>query len=130
MVINLFLYLHNVQVLLADNPWTGIDGKVVFATGGAGSLVSVQVQALVQLGANACIIGRNVAKTERVAAELSATRPGAKVLGFGAVDVRKPQDLEKAVARCVQALGSIDFVMYVLAINVDQTSTLAERKPD
>ncbi|KAL6243070.1 peroxisomal 2 4-dienoyl-CoA reductase sps19 [Rhinocladiella similis] len=87
------------------------DGKVVFATGGAGSLVSVQVQALVQLGANACIIGRNVAKTERVAAELSATRPGAKVLGFGAVDVRKPQDLEKAVARCVQALGSIDFVI-------------------
>ncbi|KAK6376122.1 peroxisomal 2 4-dienoyl-CoA reductase sps19 [Exophiala oligosperma] len=87
------------------------DGKVVFATGGAGSLVSVQVRALVQLGANACIIGRNVAKTERVAAELATTRPGAKVLGFGAVDVRKPQDLEKAVARCVQALGSIDFVI-------------------
>jgi peroxisomal 2,4-dienoyl-CoA reductase len=71
------------------------------------------VRALVELGANACIVGRNVAKTERVAAELAATRPGAKVLGFGAVDVRKPQDLEGAVKRCVQALGGIDFVMYV-----------------
>lgn len=71
------------------------------------------MRALVELGANACILGRNVAKTERVAAEIAATRPGAKVLGFGAVDVRKPQDMEGAVKRCVQALGGIDFVMYV-----------------
>lgn len=84
----------------------------------------MQVRALVQLGANACIIGRNVAKTERVAAELATTRPGAKVLGFGAVDVRKPQDLEKAVARCVQALGSIDFVMYVLVKSDEQLAHL------
>ena len=83
----------------------------MFATGGAGSLVSVQVRALVQLGADACIVGRNVAKTERVASELATARPGAKVLGFGTVDVRKPQDLEKAVARCVEGLGGIDFVM-------------------
>lgn len=75
--------------------------------------MSVQVRALVELGANACIVGRNVANTERVAAELAATRSGAKVLGFGAVDVRKPQDVEGAVKRCVQALGGIDFVMYV-----------------
>lgn len=71
------------------------------------------MRALVELGANACIVGRNVAKTERVAADLAATRPGAKVLGFGAVDVRKPQDLEEAVTRCAEALGGIDFVMYV-----------------
>ena len=73
----------------------------------------MQVRALVILGANACIIGRNVAKTERVASEIATARPNAKVLGLGAVDVRKPEDLERAVLQCVDELGSIDFVMYV-----------------
>lgn len=57
-------------------------------TGGAGTICSVQTKALVYLGANACIIGRNVDKTERVAKEIAAVRNGAKVLGIGAVDVR------------------------------------------
>lgn len=83
----------------------------MFATGGAGSLVSVQVQALVQLGANACIVGRNKEKTERVAREIASTRPGARVLGLAPVDVKKLENVEKAVAQCVQELGSIDFVM-------------------
>ena len=86
-------------------------GKVVFATGGAGSLVSVQVRSLVHLGADACIVGRNVSNTERVAGEVATVRAGAKVLGLGAVDVRKPQNLEHAVSRCIDALGGIDFVM-------------------
>lgn len=43
---------------------------------------------MVYLGANACIIGRNVDKTERVAREIAAVRKGARVLGIGAVDVR------------------------------------------
>lgn len=85
--------------------------KVVFATGGAGSIVSVQVQALVQLGANACIIGRNKEKTERVAREIASKRPGAKVVGLAPVDVKRIENVEKAVSRCVQELGGIDFVM-------------------
>ena len=44
---------------------------------------------MVHLGANACIIGRNVEKTERVAREIATARTGAKVLGIGGVDVRK-----------------------------------------
>lgn len=43
---------------------------------------------MVYLGANACIIGRNVEKTERIAKEIAAVRKGAKVVGIGAVDVR------------------------------------------
>ncbi|KAK3062046.1 peroxisomal 2 4-dienoyl-CoA reductase sps19, partial [Coniosporium uncinatum] len=38
--------------------------KVAFVTGGAGTICSAQTRALVHLGANACIIGRNVEKTE------------------------------------------------------------------
>lgn len=65
------------------------------------------------LGANACIIGRNVEKTERVAKDISTVRPGAKVIGIGAVDVRKFDDLKNAADRCVKELGAIDYVMYV-----------------
>ncbi|KAF2675480.1 NAD(P)-binding protein [Microthyrium microscopicum] len=85
--------------------------KVVFCTGGAGTICSAQVRALVHLGANACIIGRNVEKTESVAKDMASCRPGAKVIGIGAVDVRSVKSLEDAVERCVKELGSIDFVI-------------------
>jgi len=87
------------------------DNKVVFCTGGAGSICSAQVRALVHLGANACIIGRNVEKTERMAKNIATARKGAKVVGIGAVDVRKIEDLEKCVTRCVEELGGIDYVI-------------------
>ena len=89
------------------------DNKVVFCTGGAGDICSAQVEALVCLGANACIVGRNVEKTERKARALAKARPGARVLGYGAVDVRKYKSLRQAVEKCVGELGGIDFVMSV-----------------
>ncbi|KAJ5094717.1 Glucose/ribitol dehydrogenase [Penicillium angulare] len=87
------------------------ENKVVFCTGGAGTICSAQVRALVHLGANACIIGRNVEKTERVAKEISSIRPNAKVIGIGSVDVRKFESLKDAAERCVKELGAIDFVI-------------------
>jgi peroxisomal 2,4-dienoyl-CoA reductase len=78
------------------------------------------VQALVALGANACIVGRNVEKTERMAGEISKVRSGAKVLGIGSVDVRSFESLKKAVDTCVGELGGIDIVMLVEAIPVLQ----------
>jgi len=83
--------------------------KVVFCTGGNGSICSAQVRALVHLGANACIVGRNVEKTEGMAKDIATARPGSKVLGLGAVDVRSMESLEKAVATCIKELGRIDF---------------------
>lgn len=62
--------------------------RVVFVTGGAGSICSAQTRALVHLGANACIVGRNVAKTEDAAKEIAKVRKGARVIGIGGVDVR------------------------------------------
>lgn len=66
---------------------------------------------MVHLGANACIIGRNVEKTEKKAKDIATARQGAKVLGFGSVDVRSIESLQSAVERCVRELGGIDFVM-------------------
>ncbi|KAI4104602.1 MAG: hypothetical protein L6R37_003123 [Teloschistes peruensis] len=85
--------------------------KVVFCTGGAGTICSAQVRALVHLGADACIIGRNVEKTERMARDIATARRGARVLGFGEVDVRSVQSLQAAVEKCVKELGGIDFVI-------------------
>ena len=57
-------------------------------TGGAGDICSAQTRALVHLGADACIIGRNVSKTENAAKEIAKVRKDAKVIGIGNVDVR------------------------------------------
>lgn len=90
-----------------------VEDKVVFCTGGAGTICSAQVRALVYLGANACIVGRNVEKTEKMALNIATARAGAKVIGVGATDVRSFDSLKAAVDRCVEELGGIDFVMYV-----------------
>lgn len=46
-----------------------------------------------------------------MAADIATSRRGAKVLGYGNVDVRDPSKLETAVKKCVAELGGIDFVM-------------------
>ncbi|KAI2629803.1 sporulation protein-like protein [Hypoxylon sp. NC1633] len=96
-----------------SNVWKqGIfDGRVVFVTGGAGTICSAQTRALVYLGANACIIGRNQQKTEAAAKDIATAREGAKVIGIGGCDVRSPDSLNKAVETCVKELGAIDFVI-------------------
>jgi NAD(P)-dependent dehydrogenase (short-subunit alcohol dehydrogenase family) len=47
-----------------------------------------------------------------MAEDIATARSGAKVMGIGAVDVRKFDSLQGAVERCVKELGGIDFVMY------------------
>lgn len=92
------------------------ENKVVFCTGGNGSICSAQVRALVHLGAEACIVGRNGEKTERIAKDIATARPGAKVIGIGSVDVRDIDTLQKAADMCVEQLGRIDFCMYGYSI--------------
>ncbi|OAA58523.1 short chain dehydrogenase reductase [Niveomyces insectorum RCEF 264] len=86
-------------------------GRVAFVTGGAGDICSAQTRALVYLGANACIIGRNPAKTEAAAKAIATVRDGARVIGIGNVDVRNFDDLKRAADRCAAELGSIDIVI-------------------
>ena len=84
---------------------------MVFCTGGNGSICSAQVRALVHLGADACILGRNVDKTEGMAKDIATARPGSKVIGLGGVDVRDMKALENAAEKCVKELGRIDYCM-------------------
>ena len=83
---------------------------MVFCTGGSGDICSAQVKALVYLGANAFIVGRNVEKARRVAQEIADVRPGSRVLSRAA-DVRDLESLAAAAEDCAQQLDGIDFVM-------------------
>ncbi|KAI5777703.1 hypothetical protein EDC01DRAFT_719706 [Geopyxis carbonaria] len=89
---------------------TGPDGKVVLCTGGAGTICSVQVGAMVQLGANAAIIGRREDITKARANELQALRRGSQVIGIAA-DVRDFKSMQAAIDLTTVKLGRIDFVM-------------------
>lgn len=86
-------------------------GKVVFITGGAGSICRVQAEAMVLLGANAAILGRNKEKTDKCAKEIESLRPGSRVLSLPNVDVRDVQSIKTAVDKTVAELGRIDFVV-------------------
>lgn len=85
-------------------------GKVVFCTGGAGSICGRQVEALVTLGCNAVITGRSLEKTQARAKDMCKLRTGAKVIGLSA-DVRDIKAMEGAVATCVKELGRLDFLI-------------------
>lgn len=67
---------------------------------------------MIELGANAVIIGRRAETTQKRAAELQALRAGSRVIGLSA-DVRDYAAMESAVATTVAELGRLDFVMYV-----------------
>jgi peroxisomal 2,4-dienoyl-CoA reductase len=77
---------------------------VLFITGGAGTIGSAQTRALVHLGADACIVGRNTEKTEAAAREIAKVRNGARVIGIGGVDVRDVSDLDKSVVHIINPL--------------------------
>lgn len=58
----------------------------------------MQTRAMVRLGANACILGRNASKTEAAAKDIATARPGAKVIGIGECDVRKVNWIRPCIA--------------------------------
>lgn len=101
------------QSFVTNSSWKPdlFKGKVVFVTGGAGTICRVQTEAMVLLGANAAILGRNPEKTTKAAKEIALLRPGAKVIGLGSVDVRDVQSIVKAVDTTVAELGRIDYVI-------------------
>lgn len=91
-------------------------GKVVFCTGGSGTMCSFQVRAMVYLGANAWIVGRSAKKTEEMARDIETARPGSRVLGVAA-DVRDIASITAAANKCVSELGSLDFAIIGAAGN-------------
>jgi peroxisomal 2,4-dienoyl-CoA reductase len=73
------------------------------------------VRALVYLGANACILGRNEEKTRAMAQDIERVRNGSRVIPI-AVDVRDADQMAAAADTCNTELGGIDFVMCVTVL--------------
>ncbi|KAG7840791.1 hypothetical protein KL942_001779 [Ogataea angusta] len=85
--------------------------KVAFVTGGSGTICKRQAEALVTLGCSVAIIGRNTQKATTAASELNELREDVRAIGIGDCDVRKLDDLVRAVQKTVDELGRIDFVI-------------------
>jgi NADP-dependent 3-hydroxy acid dehydrogenase YdfG len=66
-------------------------------------------EGLMQLGANAVILGRRKDVISASAKKLEEST-GSKCIGISA-DVRKPESLKAAVEEAVKAFGKIDFVI-------------------
>ncbi|KAK4057326.1 peroxisomal 2 4-dienoyl-CoA reductase sps19 [Microbotryomycetes sp. JL221] len=100
-------------------------GKVAFVTGGGSGICKGMTQALMAHGANAVIMGRREANIKQAADEL-AKSTGQECLGV-AGDVRKPEDLKRAVDEAVKRFGRLDIVICGAAGNfLSKISGLSE----
>jgi len=84
-------------------------GKVLFCTGGGSGICKGMTEAIMRHGADAFIVGRTLQKLAKSADELS--RATKRRCGYASADVRKPQLLQDAAAKCIAEFGRIDFVI-------------------
>ncbi|KAK4048190.1 peroxisomal 2 4-dienoyl-CoA reductase sps19 [Microbotryomycetes sp. JL201] len=100
-------------------------GKVAFVTGGGSGICKGMTEALMTHGADAVIMGRRENVIKQAAAELSKTT-GQQCLGV-AGDVRKPEDLKRAVQEAIAKFGRLDIVIAGAAGNfLSKLSGLSE----
>lgn len=87
-------------------------GKVVFITGGSGTICRVQAEAMVLLGCNAVLVGRDNNKLVETCNELcNLVNDPKRCLPISNVDVREYNDLENAVHLALKNFGRIDYVI-------------------
>jgi len=84
-------------------------GKVLFCTGGGSGICRGMTEAMMRHGADAVIVGRNLARLTATAEELS--KATGRTCVPAQADVRKPQMLQEAVAKTIEKFGRIDFVI-------------------
>ncbi|KAI8140208.1 hypothetical protein BJV82DRAFT_624284 [Fennellomyces sp. T-0311] len=84
-------------------------GKVLLCSGGGSGICRAMTEAVVRHGGKAVIISRNLEKLQKAAQEMSQAT-GGEIIAIQA-DVRKPADVERAVAQTVEKYGKIDFLI-------------------
>ncbi|KAI7881764.1 NAD(P)-binding protein, partial [Lichtheimia hyalospora FSU 10163] len=84
-------------------------GKVLLCSGGGSGICRGMTEAMVRHGAKAVIISRTYSKLEKAAQEMSAAT-GGEVFPVAA-DVRKPDQVENAVAKTIEKFGRIDYLI-------------------
>src|ERR1051325_10429538 len=85
-----------------------LDGKVAFVTGGGTGITGGVARALSEAGARVVLVSRNAEHLEPAAAAINAN--GGKAIAVVA-DVRKPDEVEQAIAKAVEEFGKIDILV-------------------
>ncbi|GMM58890.1 2,4-dienoyl-CoA reductase (NADPH) [Maudiozyma humilis] len=102
------------ESFVIDGSWKPdlFKGKVVFITGGSGTICRVQAEAMVLLGANAALVGRDPVKMEETCSEIcSLVKRKDACLPIANCDVRNYNDVEEAVHQTLKKYGRIDYVI-------------------
>ena len=86
-----------------------LEGKVAFVTGGGSGICKGITEGFLAHGARATILGRKIDRLEAAATEMSA-KYGRDVLA-AQCDVRKPDEIERALDATLQRFGRIDIVV-------------------
>ena len=106
-----------------------LKGRVAFVTGGGTGITGGVARALAEAGANVALVSRSMEHLEPAAKAINEARTGTRgtsptvregsdvsseSIGEAfavAADVRKPEDIEKAIAATVERFGHVDIVV-------------------
>src|SRR2546421_159252 len=101
-----------------------LKGRVAFVTGGGTGITGGVARALAEAGANVALVSRSMEHLEPAAAAINELRGSSPTVREGvdkndstgeafavAADVRKPEEVEKAIAATIDRFGKIDIVV-------------------
>ena len=95
-----------------------LKGHVAFVTGGGTGITGGVARALAEAGANVALVSRSLEHLEPAAKAINDARGSSATVREGvgeafavAADVRKPEEIEKAIAATVEKFGKIDIVV-------------------
>src|SRR5207244_1882819 len=101
-----------------------LKGRVAFVTGGGTGITGGVARALAEAGANVALVSRSMEHLEPAAAAINKLRGSSPTVREGvdkndstgeafavAADVRKPEEVEKAIASTIERFGKVDIVV-------------------
>ena len=92
-----------------------LDGRVAFVTGGGTGITGGVARSLAEAGANVALISRSMEHLEPAAAAINDRRASEALTSGEALaltaDVRKPEEIERAIDATVKRFGKVDIVV-------------------